>query len=79
MEFNDCFTWSDLDKGHQLKLVSEKLLEEMPYLRNKVSVGSVFEVVKIYSDETGNNTIVKGKGIEMVLKRHMIYYFLWKY
>lgn len=80
MEFTDCYTWSDLDAGHEMKVMSDKVTEIAPYLAGKVSKGDVFKVVKIYLDHNGRKqTILKGNGIEFMIPEKTDNYFYWRY
>jgi hypothetical protein len=82
-----CFTWSDLDKNHKLKLISDKFLEKYPYLVKKdVCIGDSFTIIKMGGQEDsphGNSTWAHIKhnhlGLEMLIDRDDSQFFYHKY
>lgn len=78
--FTWCFTWSDLDTGHLLKLIDDKFLEEEPYLKGIIENGSVLSVIRITSEHGSNDTLVRtSTGQEFTIKRGQLDYFYHKY
>ena len=85
-EYSGCFTWSDLDKKHKLKLISKKFLEKYPYLSKKVCIGDAFTIIKMGGQEDssyGNSMWAHIKhnhlGIEIMITRDDSDFFYHKY
>lgn len=86
-EYSYCFTWSDLDPKHKLKLISDKFLTKYPYLDAKdIKVGDVFVIIKMGGHEespVGNSmwATIKhiGTGAEILITRYDSDFFYHKY
>jgi hypothetical protein len=86
-DYSWCFTWSDLDEKHKLKLISEKFLEKYPYLADKdIIIGDSFTIIKMGGQKEsphGNSTWAHIKhnrlGIEFMLNRADSEFFYHKY
>lgn len=79
-KFSFCYTWSDLDHGHFLKLEHEKFLELVPYLKGKLEVNDVVVVQRIHSDNGSNDTVVlHPNGMTFTIDRDKLDYFSWYY
>lgn len=74
--FTWCYTWSDLDKGHKLMLMSDEYLKHVPYLKEQLKKGDIVTVVCIHTVDGANETVVKiDGGAEFTIKRNHLDYF----
>lgn len=74
MGYSSCYTRTDLDVGHKLKLVSKTKLK---CLQDKYCLGDVFEIINI-DCKTYSYTLNNALG-NLVIDSGQLSDFLWKY